>query len=179
MSGTRQTTKWQTNTTNFRLTVDTSQLKTFKCSMHLLFSFQSLNTKQCSCNFLIFFETLNFVVCCHYLFTCLACGNVFKATLPRGCCENSTRNKKREKTYKFELLEQEKEPTGAKQNRPEWKEEPTGTKKSKGKKQPTWNRYMMIFNKKEDSDIGNRTRGKHVRDAYVTNYTISEIIFLF
>ena len=33
--------------------------------------------------------------------------------------------------------------------------------------------------KKEDSDIGNRTRGKHVRDAYVTNYTISEFTFLF
>ena len=28
--------------------------------------------------------------------------------------------------------------------------------------------------KKEISDIGNRTRGEHVRDANVTNYTISE-----
>ena len=26
----------------------------------------------------------------------------------------------------------------------------------------------------KDSDAGNRTRGKHVRDAYVTNYTTSE-----
>ena len=45
VSGTRQTTKQQTNTMNFRLTVDTSQLKTFKCSMHLLFSFQNLKHK--------------------------------------------------------------------------------------------------------------------------------------
>ena len=33
----------------------------------------------------------------------------------------------------------------------------------------------MKLKKKRNSDIGNRTRGKHVRDAYVTNYTISEI----
>ena len=36
-------------------------------------------------------------MCCHYLFACLACGNVFKATLPCGCCENSIRNKKERK----------------------------------------------------------------------------------
>ena len=35
---------------------------------------------------------------------------------------------------------------------------------------------MGIIKKKEKeiSDIGNRTRGEHVRDANVTNYTISE-----
>ena len=135
MGGTRQTTKQQTNTMNFRLTVDTSQLKTFKCSTHLLFSFQSLNTKQCACNFLIYFETLNFVVCCHYLFTCLACGNVFKATLPRGCCENSIRNKKERKPINLSYWSARKgtyrnktEPTGAKRRT-------TRTKKPKGKKQ--------------------------------------------
>ena len=41
-------------------------------------------------------------------------------------------------------------------------------------------KHVMIFSiKRENSDIGNRTRGKHVRDAYVTNYTISEITFSF
>ena len=28
----------------------------------------------------------------------------------------------------------------------------------------------------KDSDAGNRTRGKHVRDAYVTNYTTSDLM---
>ena len=40
--------------------------------------------------------------------------------------------------------------------------------------------FLLLLNKKEKekkeiSDIGNRTRGEHVRDANVTNYTISEL----
>ena len=35
-------------------------------------------------------------------------------------------------------------------------------------------RKKKSFKKQKDSDAGNRTRGKHVRDAYVTNYTTSE-----
>ena len=40
--------------------------------------------------------------------------------------------------------------------------------------------YVCVLKgKKEISDIGNRTRGEHVRDANVTNYTISELTFSF
>ena len=50
-----------------------------------------------------------------------------------GCCESPTDEQKREKAYKVELLEQEKEPTGTKQNLPEWKEELPEQKSQKEK----------------------------------------------
>ena len=94
VSGTRQTTKQQMNTMNFKLTISMSQLKkNLSAARPFYFPFKNLKLKQCFGKFLIFWM-FNFVVCCHYLFTCLACINQFFCCC---CCENPTGKQKKRK----------------------------------------------------------------------------------